>query len=423
MILGAGIAGLGAGLALAETGSDFTMLELEDGPGGLVRTDEVDGFRFDRTGHFLHFKGDLLWQQLQETGVPFDRIERKSAVLVGQAVVPYPIQYNLWALDSPELAQASLAELTGDGHPDEPPETFADLMLRSWGRTLYDIFFQPYNEKLWGRPLTDLPADCVGGYLPTIDVDLAVAGAAGLTEYGGYNGTFFYPSSGRLGDAADALAAPLADRTCYECAVRAIDLSERLVETAGGETLPYETLISTLPLDTFLVLAGEQPSPELFEASEILNVRIGFRGSMRKPHQWVYVPDAELPFHRIGFPSNVNPKTCPPGCASISVEYTHPRDAAPLAGPDIADQAIAYLDRLGFVNVEEVLTVNELLLEPAYVVNRSPGRPEFEEIRRRLAEAGVTLAGRFATWDYLSIEESFDSGWLAGATVREAVRV
>ncbi len=107
-------------------------------------------------------------------------------------------------------------------------------------------------------------------------------------------------------------------------------------------------LISTLPLDTFLVLAGEQPSPELFEASEILNVRIGFRGSMRKPHQWVYVPDAELPFHRIGFPSNVNPKTCPPGCASISVEYTHPRDGAPLAGADIADQEIAYLDRLGF---------------------------------------------------------------------------
>ncbi len=67
--------------------------------------------------------------------------------------------------------------------------------------------------------------------------------------------------------------------------------------------------------------------------------------------------------------------------------------------------------------------MNELLLEPAYVVNRSPGRPEFEEIRRRLAEAGVTLAGRFATWDYLSIEESFDSGWLAGATVREGVRV
>ena len=156
MILGAGIAGLGAALALAETGSDFTMLELEDGPGGLVRTDEVDGFRFDRTGHFLHFKGDLLWQQLQETGVPFDRIERKSAVLVGEAVVPYPIQYNLWALDSPELAQASLAELTGDGHPDGPPETFADLMLRSWGKTLYDIFFQPYNEKLWGRP--DRPA-------------------------------------------------------------------------------------------------------------------------------------------------------------------------------------------------------------------------------------------------------------------------
>jgi protoporphyrinogen oxidase len=423
VIVGAGIAGIGAGLALGEARRDFTLLESEDGPGGLVRTDEVAGFKFDRTGHFLHFKGDLLRGQLEGTAVPFDTHERKSAVLVGRAVVPYPIQYNLWALGSRRLARAVLAELTGGGEPADPPETFADLLLSSWGATLYEIFFRPYNEKLWGRPLTELPADCVGAYLPAVDLELAAAGAVGPTDYGGYNGTFFYPASGRLGDAADALADPLAARARYGFPAKAIGLSERVVEIEDGRTLSYDTLIATLPLNDLLGLVGEWPAPELFEASEILNVRIGFSGAVRAPHQWVYVPDAELPFHRIGFPGNVNGRTCPSGCASISVEYTYPRAGRRLSGEAITGWALDYLDELGLVELDEVLTVTERLLTPAYVVHRSPGRPEFEEVRELLARGGVVPAGRFGTWDYLSIEESFESGWRAGAAIREAARV
>ena len=112
---------------------------------------------------------------------------------------------------------------------------------------------------------------------------------------------------------------------------------------ADGETFTYETLISTLPLDQLLVLAGESPSAELFEATEILNVRVGFRGAMRTSLHWAYVPDAGLPFHRIGFPGNVNPQTCPPGCASLSIEYTYPRDELPLSGEAVAASALEYL--------------------------------------------------------------------------------
>jgi protoporphyrinogen oxidase len=423
VIVGAGIAGIGAGLALTEARRDFLVLEAEDGPGGLLRTDEVDGFRFDRSGHFLHFKGDLLSSRLEQTAVPLDCIERRSAVVVGDKVIPYPIQYNLWALDSSAVAETAVAEVLAHGESAETPGSLAELLLTSWGPTLLDLFFRPYNEKLWGRPLEDLPADCVGGYLPTTDVELAAQGAKGPTTYPGYNGTFYYPTSGRVGDVADALAARLGGRARYARSVASIDLNARIVETADGESFPYETLISTLPLDQLLVLAGQSPSPELFEATEILNVRVGFRGSMRVPLHWVYVPDAALPFHRIGFPGNVNAKTCPPGCASLSIEYTYPREGLPLKGEAIAAAALEWLDDLGFVDVEETLSVSEHLLSPSYVVHRSPGRAEFEGIRELLADGSVSVAGRFGTWDYFSIEESFESGFHVGTTVREATRV
>jgi protoporphyrinogen oxidase len=422
LVLGAGIAGVGAGLALTEAGGDAVLLELEDGPGGLMRTDEVDGFAFDRTGHFLHFKRDLLNGRLESAGVALDCIERQSAVLVGDTVVPYPIQYNLWALGQ-ERANAAVAELEASGGLADLPDTLAELLLPSWGATLYDVFFRPYNEKLWGRPLTSLPADCVGAYLPTTDVELAAAGARGPTSYGGYNGTFFYPSSGRIGEAAEALSEPFADRIRYGCAVRSVDLDERALETEDGETIPYDALISTLPLNDLLALAGEERTPELFAASEILNIRIGFRGSVRIPHHWVYVPDAEFPFHRIGFPGNVNPLTCPSGCASLSVEYTYPSTGEPLPGETIAEGALAYLDERGFIDLHETVTVTERLISPAYVVQRSPGRPELELVHESLAERGVHVAGRYGTWDYLSMEEAFESGWRAGVAIREMARV
>ena len=119
----------------------------------------------------------------------------------------------------------------------------------------------------------------------------------------------------------------------------------------------------------------------------------------------------------------MSPRTCPAGCASISVEYTYPRDGRPLSGEALAGWALDYLDELGFIDLHETVTVSERRLAPAYVVHRSPGRPEFEAIRELLAEGGVALAGRFGMWDYLSIEESFDSGWRVGTANREATRV
>ncbi|MEQ8841947.1 MAG: NAD(P)/FAD-dependent oxidoreductase [Acidimicrobiales bacterium] len=48
VVVGAGLAGLAAAVRLRERGHEPLVLERSDGPGGRVRTDEVDGFRLDR---------------------------------------------------------------------------------------------------------------------------------------------------------------------------------------------------------------------------------------------------------------------------------------------------------------------------------------------------------------------------------------
>jgi protoporphyrinogen oxidase len=412
VILGAGAAGLGAGLTLASRGQPFRILERDDGPGGLGRTDDLDGFSFERTSHVLHFKRPHVEAAFGGRGVTLDRMERRAAVLVDGKQVPYPFQYNLWALDNPALARSAAAEIRsgGRGH-DGDASSFLDVLLRAWGPTCVSLFFRPYNEKLWGRALEDLPPDCAGGYMPRCDVDLAERGAEHAVHFPGYNETFLYPSSGRLGDVMAALSSPVVDRISYGVEVTAVDLPARALQLSDGSAVRYEWLVSTIPLARLVEISGmTEAEPELFAATEIVNVRVGFRGKLRTPCHWIYVADPGLPFHRIAFPRNLSTATCPEGCASISVECTIRGGGPRPSSEEVATSALDYADRHELLDVEERVVLGETLISPAYVVRRSPGRPAFSALRSVLRDHGIVLAGRFGAWDYLSIEESFESG-------------
>jgi protoporphyrinogen oxidase len=411
VILGAGAAGLGASLALRRLRIAFELLEGESGPGGLARTDIVDGFSFDRTGHVLHFAQPEVERRFRAAGARLERSERRAGVLLGEREIPYPFQYNLWALGSPELARVVVADMRRAQRNGDGNGSFDDLLLSTWGETGVSLFFRPYNEKLWGRPLKELPTDCAGRFLPAADLALAERGARSRVQMNGYNGTFLYPASGRLGDVMAALACPIAGSIRYGDPVAALDLGRRRLETAAGATVGYDALISTIPLDRLIAMAGiPAPGMDLFAATKILNVRVGLRGSLRTRLHWVYVADRELPFHRIGFPQNVNRRTCPDGCTSLSIEYTIPEGGPELPAAKIARSALAHLARLGLVAVEEELFHDAVLISPAYVVQRAPGREAFARLETTLSEHGVWTAGRFGTWDYLSVEESFASG-------------
>lgn len=423
VILGAGAAGVAAGLALAERRTAFQILERDSAPGGLAASDLIDGFSFDRTGHVLHFKLPHVRDRFQRAGIPLEPIQQRAAVLLGDREIPCPFQYNLWALRSPAQARSIVAEMTRtspNGTADG--STFADRLVSLWGERAVALFFRPYNEKLWGRPLEELPSDCAGRYLPRADTALAARGVRSKVPANGYNSTFFYPASGRLGDLITALAQSIRGRIRCGVEVETVDLERRELRTTDGAAIPYGRLISTIPLGRLVSMAGlPRPSRDLFASTEIVNIRVGIRGRLRTRYHWVYVPDEGLPFHRVGFPRNVNRHTCPDGYASLSIEHTIANGGRRISTPAIADQALEHLSDRGLIEVEERVLLAERSISPAYVVRRAPGRAAFGELERTLRHHGVWLAGRFGTWDYLSIEEAFDSGERAGrACVGEA---
>jgi protoporphyrinogen oxidase len=422
LIVGAGVAGLGAGLIARERGCEFQVVEAAERPGGLVQTDELDGFRFDRTAHVLHFRDSGVEQHFRRLGVGLDRIRRRAAVVLNNRVIPYPLQYNLWALGDSDLASSLVAELTFVAErPSVARCSFADVLLSTWGEGLFSLFFRPYNEKLWGRPLTELPADCAGDYLPSLDLDLARTGASAPVDYEGYNGEFLYPLSGRLGDVVDELAGPIRERIRCRETVVALDLDVHEAYTSERRTIGYERLVGTAPLPVLLESAGVLDGhADLFDATSVANVRIALRGQMRTPLHWLYTPDSDVPFHRISFPHSISALTCPAECASLSVEYTLPARGLRAPTEHVAETALAYVADLGLVDVEEIYATSETVISPGYVVHRAPTREEFSELSRLLADRDVHLAGRFGAWDYLSIEQAFVSGMHAAEEAAHA---
>lgn len=413
VVIGAGMAGIGAADRLRARGKDWLVLEAASGPGGLAATDEVDGFLFDRTGHFFHFSHPGLRQRFERCGVPLETHRREAAIAVRGRVVPYPLQYNLWALADPALARdavlgAAAAQARARFAPK--PRSFAEHLLDTWGEPLVSLFHGPYNAKLWRRPLESLPPDCAGNLAPPPDLELMRRGCREPVAYGGYNGTFLYPASGRVGDVVEALVGPLGGAVRFGAAVTAVDLAGRTLGMADGKEVAFDRLVCTMPLPRLLAAAGEAGGIHgRLDATSIANVRVALRGSMRSRLHWLYVSDESLDFHRVGFPSNVNPRTCPPGCVSLSVEYTLPRDGR-RSSTEVAEMATDYLEAMGLVEVEECLSVSEVILSPAYVVWRSAGRPWFSHLMTRLGRDRVQVAGRFGRWDYLSMEGAFASG-------------
>jgi protoporphyrinogen oxidase len=413
VVIGAGMAGIGAAHRLRARGESCVVLEATSGPGGLASTDRVDGFLFDRTGHFFHFSRPNVRQCFLDCGVALQSHRRRAGIAVRGRIVPYPLQYNLWALADPGLAHdavESVAAAQATSRSAPPPRSFGEHLAGTWGETLLSLFFRPYNAKLWRQPLESLPADCAGNLAPPPNLELMRRGCLGPVAYEGYNGTFLYPESGRLGDVVDALVSPLGDTLRFESGVTTIDLAERTLGLASGKEIGFDRLVSTMPLPGLLTAAGLSGGDEgLLDATSIANVRVALRGALHTRLHWLYVPDSSVELHRIGFPSNVNPRTCPPGCVSLSLEYTLP-ERGRRTTIELAAAAAEYLTAMRLLEVEECLSVSEVVLSPAYVVWRSIGRPWFAEIGARLRRQGVQVAGRFGRWDYLSMEDAFLSG-------------
>ena len=417
VILGGGLAGLATAAHLGDV--PHVVLEGEARPGGLCRSRQVGDFVFDYTGHLLHLRDPRILALAEEMWPgAFEVIERRAFIRTRGVTLPFPFQANLHGLPKEVVASCILgaAEAARNEVPSDPTVSFHDWSLAVLGRGISDAFMFPYNTKLFRRDPAEMTADWVSWAVPRPNLAEVVRGALGIRNEGlGYNSTFRYPHRGGIEIVPDAFARKLSTLR-LEARVRAVDLDARRVTLASGETIGWDRLVVTIPLPAFLSMSrgGGIDGPRLagrLDWSVVGCLNLGFdRAGIGGGAHWIYFPDADAPFYRVGFPHAMSSTVAPAGTSSAYVEFGLRRGEE--ADPrHLEAEALAALRREGFLeDADRVIARDFVRIDPGYVLFDRARQDVLREIEAPLAARGIRLIGRYGAWTYSYMERAMIDG-------------
>jgi protoporphyrinogen oxidase len=427
VILGGGLCGLAAASVL---GDRAVVLERDDRPGGLVKTDCFDGYWFDHVLHLLYFADESTRERISTLlGQDLTSCRPEAWVECSAGVTRYPLQTHLAGLDSNTVIDC-LEEFVAASHNHAVPESadFERMLLHTFGKTMCEVFFFPYNSKVWKMPLSELVASEFTWNIAKPDIRAVISGALGHTSTSrNYNASGWYPRPPQNANwrgmevLSRALAARTADLRVNHRATR-IDLARREVTVEHGleqTVFRYrEACLGTLPLPQMLRMCSQTPEDlrvacASLRHNKVLSAALSVRGPrpLGRGH-WRYYSDESLVFTRLIYLHEFDPYCAPDDGWSLLAEITEPGEAQFFSTSDLFARVKADIERVGGLG-EGCAVVDEHLLvaDPAYVIFTPESVRTLELGRRFLAEGGVTPLGRYGRWEYSSMGQVMRDGF------------
>ncbi len=411
-ILGAGLAGLSAAWHFQQKGSPYHVYEKDMQPGGMCHSRKVNGYIFDRDGHLLHFRHkeifDLVRELLNDNLV---RHRRDSWVYSEDRYIRYPFQANLFGLSRPVLKECLTEFIKARRNGGTlGKENFLQWIEGAFGAGIAKHFMVPYNTKFWTVHPREMTAEWLDGFVPQPSMDRVIDGAIhDSRQLLGYNSHFWYPRQGGIGQLAAAFCKGVRNiHTGF--ALKKIDLHRRRMIFDNGETREFGHLISTIPLPELGRLIPDLPADVARAFGElrwnsIFNVNFGLRQKKSSSRHWIYFPQEDLSFFRVGFFHNFSSDLTPPGRSSMYVEVSYSKDK-PLDRAMITGRIEKDLRKVGILDSEDTIECRD-------VNDIHYGYPVYDRhyaVARRLIldflhRQRILTCGRYGGWRYMSMED------------------
>jgi protoporphyrinogen oxidase len=403
LIVGAGVSGLAAAAALGD--ADCLVLEASDQIGGYCKTIRQQGFVWDYSGHFFHFKhpGIEQWLRARMGEQRVLTVSRRSTIDYHGRTIDFPFQKNIHQLPKQELIECLYdlyfaAQAQASGSPPAA-DSFKEMMYARFGRAICEKFLVPYNEKLYACDLAQLDCDAMGRFFPHASLTEIIRNMR-EPDNSSYNQSFTYPEGGAI-EYVKALASAVApERICTDEALVELDLARRVARTSRRE-LHYRHLISTEPFPRLVARTGLAHDAALFSWNKVLVFNLGFDRKGPRDVHWTYFPSRDVSFYRVGFYDNIFGSER----MSLYVELGLAADAP----VDIADErarVLRDLRKVSLVSDHQLVAEHAVLMDPAYVHITKASNAEVVRLRASLAAHGVYSIGRYGGWTYCSIEDN-----------------
>jgi protoporphyrinogen oxidase len=416
LVVGAGITGLATAAALSERGDDdYLVLEGAGEIGGWCKTVKRDGFVWDYSGHFFHFKHPEIetWLRDRMPGQDVRVVHKKTFIAFGGRKIDFPFQKNIHQLP-PEDFVDCLYDLYFARSSDVPraaaaPETnFKEMLRARFGQAICERFLFPYNEKLYACELDTLDKDAMGRFFPYADLTDVIRNMK-RPDNASYNATFTYPQGGAIEYVKALASAVRPGAISLDESLVEVDLERKIARTRstsrGGESthseIHFQRLVSSAPFNRFAALCGLAHDPAVWAWNKVLVFNLGFDRKGERDVHWVYYPSRETAFYRVGWYDNIFDADR----LSLYVEVGFPRDGV-VDVEAMRARVLADLRREGVIADHRLVAEHSVVMDPAYVHITKRSLAEHARLAAVLNARGVWSLGRYGGWTYCSIEDN-----------------
>lgn len=399
IIIGAGV----SGISYANfTTNKYTILELENQIGGYCRTTKRNGFTWDYSGHFFHFRNNEIKNFVCKNIPPENIINttKHTQIYYNGDYIDFPFQSNIHQLPKQEFIDCLYDLFTTKESIQS--STFKEYVYNNLGKSISEKFLVPYNEKLYATDLNNLDANAMGRFFPKADKQSIVQNFRNSNN-SSYNDTFAYPKGGAI-EYINSLTSNLDTKNIkLNTQVQKIDLNTKQVTLKNGQTLPYTNIISTAPFPQLLQLCGITYDKSIYTSNKVVVFNLGFDSpSNDQKNSWVYFPDKNLPFYRIGYYNNIIPSQK----MSLYVEIGYNEYATVEEENILLQKILAGLKQVGVITNQQLIDHQMIVMNPAYVHINQKHLQDIQKQKEHLAHHNIHSIGRYGSWTYCSIEDN-----------------
>ncbi|MFN2505604.1 MAG: NAD(P)/FAD-dependent oxidoreductase [Acidimicrobiales bacterium] len=390
-MIGAGPAGLTAAYKLGQRGVKSTVLEADSVVGGISRTVQQDGWRFDIGGHRFFTKVravEELWHEILADDEFLIR-PRMSRIYYNGSFFDYPLK-PMNALKGLGMVEAVLCVASYGWARVRPPKdqtTFEGWVSARFGARLYRIFFKTYTEKVWGVPASEIKADWAAQRIKNLSLSKAVLNAVlpkrNQKDITSLIEEFQYPKHGpgMMWERCRELVEEQGSDVLMETpATRVHHEGGRAVAVTGG-TVRYDAthVISSMPISTLIKIMDPPPPPDVLAAADGLSYRDFLTVALVVPVEngfpdnWIYVHSPDVRLGRIQNFGSWSPHMVKEGKTCLGLEYFVFEGDDLWTSPDeeLVELGKRELAKLGLVDPERV--------EAGYVVRMPKAYPMYND--------------------------------------------